>query len=404
MPGDLPKPRQEPPGGPPQAALPERTFRPRTASPGIFSKGRGTFIHPDERRGRGAVSNALGRHERARRVGSDESFVYDDGWGGADEVPPPLRTIVTEDASRTVIARNASPDLHFDRSINPYRGCEHGCIYCFARPSHAQLGFSPGLDFESRIVVKPHAAERLTEELSRRSYDCRPIALGTNTDPYQPLESWLKITRTILETLAACGHPFTIVTKSALVVRDLDLLVPMAARNLVHVHVSVTTLDRKLARRMEPRAATPARRLKAIRALARAGVPTGVFTAPAIPGLTDMEMESILEAAATAGARSAGYMLLKLPLEVKDLFEEWLVENVPDRRQRVLNLLREAHGGRLYDSAFGRRMTGSGPFADLLRDRFRLAIARLGLDDDAPPLDTSQFVPPPRPSGQLSLL
>jgi DNA repair photolyase len=304
------------------------------------------------------------------------------------------------------LARNTSPDIPFDRSINPYRGCEHGCSYCFARPSHAQLGYSPGLDFETKLVAKPEAALQLRAELAKKNYRPAPIALGTNTDPYQPIEKGLRITREILETLIDCKHPFTIVTKSALVARDIDILAAAAKENLVSVHLSVTTIDRKLSRMMEPRASRPSKRLETIRALSRAGIPVGVMAAPMIPGLTDMELESILEAAATAGAVSAGYLLLRLPLEIKALFTEWLEENVPDRASRVLKLMREAYGGKLYDSEFGLRGVGSGPFAELLGERFRLSAARLGLKGKTHQLDSSKFeapTAPKKPSPQLDL-
>ena len=349
-------------------------------------------------KGRGSATNPSGRFEPWTREG------FDDGWGSADEPLPPLRTTVTPDASRTIIARNQSPDIPFDQSINPYRGCEHGCVYCYARPSHGYLGLSSGLDFETRLFAKPDAARLLDAELRREGYRVQPIALGTNTDPYQPIERERRITRAILETLVAFRHPFTIVTKSALVVRDLDLLAPMAAAGMVRVHLSVTTLDRGLARRLEPRAATPSRRLDAIRALAQAGVPTGVMVAPVILGLNDPEVEAILEAAAAAGAASAGYLLLRLPHEIKDLFQEWLDAHAPLRKERVLSLIRDSRGGRLNDPNFGSRHTGQGKHAELVAERFKLAARRLSLDRNGWKLDTSQFRPPPRPGDQLSLL
>lgn len=363
-----------------------------------------TSIHPEGRRGRGAVSNQSGRFEPHARVSADEDFTFDDGWGGADDDPPPLRTTVTLDSSRSVIARNKSPDIGFSQSINPYRGCEHGCIYCFARPTHAFLGLSPGLDFESRILAKPDAAKRLAEELRAPGYRCSMIALGTNTDPYQPTEARLGITREILQVLSDFNHPLSIVTKSALVTRDIDLLAPMAEKGLAQVAMSVTTLDRKLARLMEPRAATPSRRLEAIGALAKAGIPVGVMVAPVIPGLTDSELEAIVDAAANAGAGGAGYILLRLPLEIKDLFHEWLTESVPNRATRVLRLIRECRGGKDYDPTFGERMTGSGPFAQLIAERFRLACQRHGLGKASQPLDTTLFQPPPMAGDQLDLL
>jgi len=362
---------------------------------------------PDRpRKGRGAISNHAGRFEAHARV------AVDDGWRhvGADEreVLPPLRTTVAIDATRTIIARNRSPDVPFDRSINPYRGCEHGCIYCFARPTHAYLGLSPGLDFETRLSAKPEAARLLEAELARPSYRPRAIAMGTNTDPYQPVERRLGITRRILEVLWRTRHPVTIVTKSNLVVRDLDILAPMAAARLVRVAISVTTLDPALARTMEPRAPRPALRLAAIRRLAEAGVPVGVMTAPMIPALNDGEMEAILAVAAAAGASGAGYVLLRLPLEIKDLFEEWLATHFPDRKAHVLNLMRDMRGGRLYESDWGTRMRGRGPYAALLERRFALACRRHGLNRDDWTLDTTQFRRP-RPAGtaadekQLSL-
>ncbi len=352
------------------------------------------------RKGRGAVSNAAGRYEPHRRD------AFDDGWGSADPAAEerPLRTTVGRDASRKVIARNQSPDIPFDRSINPYRGCEHGCVYCFARPTHAWLGLSPGLDFETRLFAKPDAARLLERELAAKSYRPAPIALGTNTDPYQPIERRLEITRQILQVLARANHPLTIVTKSNLVLRDLDILAPMAAQGLARVKISVTTLERDLARSLEPRAPTPARRLQALRELNAAGLPCGVMAAPMIPALNDMELEAILEAAAEAGATSAGYILLRLPLEIKDLFEEWLAAHAPDRQSRVLKLMRETRGGKLYDATFGRRMKGRGVYAELLNQRFRLACKRLGLDRGEGDLDVSQFRPPPADPDQLTLL
>ena len=355
------------------------------------------WVAPEGRRGRGVASNASGRYEATEKV------AFDDGWGSLDAAPPPLATQVSVDASRTVIARNSSPDIGFDRSINPYRGCEHGCVYCFARPTHAWLGLSPGLDFESRILAKPDAPRLLAAELGRPSYRCAPIAMGTNTDPYQPVERELRITRGILEVLSAWNHPVTIVTKSALVARDADILSDMAARGLARVAVSVTSLDRRLARQMEPRAATPARRIETIGALSAAGIPTGVMAAPLIPALNDHEVEAILKAAAAAGARHAGWILLRLPLEIADLFQEWLAEAVPDRAARVMRLVRDTRGGRDYDPAFGTRMTGAGPVAAMIGRRFRLAARRLGLDAPRTPLRTDLFRPPPRAGDQLSL-
>ena len=375
---------------------------PRPLDPTV-SPALGNAVHPQTRRGRGAVSNASGRFEQQVRVERDTHFAFDDGWGGAEEGTP-RRTIVAQDSSRTVIARNKSPDIPFDRSLNPYRGCEHGCFYCFARPTHAYLGMSPGLDFETRLMVKPDAPALLAAEFRRPGYRCAVLAMGTNTDPYQPIEERYGITRDVLKVLSAFNHPVGIVTKSARVTRDVNLLADLAGRGLAHVMVSVTTLDHRLARKMEPRASTPARRLEAIELLSRAGVPTGVMVAPVIPGLTDHELEPILEAAARAGARSAGYILLRLPLEISGLAREWLAENVPDRASRVLRLVREARGGKDYDATFGTRMRGSGPYADLLAQRFGKAARRFGLDRPLAPLRTDLFVRPRAPDAQLALI
>lgn len=345
------------------------------------------FVRPERRRGRAAVSAASGRFEAFERV------AFDDGWGSLEGEAEALRTIVARDTSRSVIARNKSPDIPFDRSINPYRGCEHGCIYCFARPTHAWLGLSPGLDFETRLTAKMEAPELLAKEIARPGYKVRPIAIGTNTDPYQPVERRLKIMRGILEVLAEARHPVSIVTKSRLVTRDLDILTDLAKNRLVRVFLSVTTLDAHLARAMEPRASTPARRLDAIEALNQAGVPAGVMVAPVIPALTDHEMENILNAARDKGAQSAGYILLRLPLEVKELFEEWLHENVPDRAERVMNRVRAMRGGRANDPTFGRRMRGQGVEAELLALRFRQAVKRLGLNRVQQPMATDLFRP-----------
>jgi DNA repair photolyase len=355
---------------------------------------------PQPRKGRGAATNASGRFE------SEERLAFDDGWSvpGAEPEPMPLSTVLTVDSTRTIIARNNSPDIGFDRSINPYRGCEHGCIYCYARPSHAYLGLSPGLDFESRIFYKPQAAALLTAELSKKGYSCRPIALGSNTDPYQPSERRLKITRSILEVLRDFRHPVTIVTKGALIQRDIDILAEMAAMRLACVTVSVTTLDRSLARVMEPRAATPQRRLETIAALAKAGIPTGVLSAPMIPALNDTEMENILEAARAAGAVTAGYTMLRLPLELKALFREWLETHVPGKASHVLSLVAQSHGGKLYDSTWSKRMVGYGPYADILSKRFDSACRRLGFQRrHTEPLDTASFRPPTKKGDQLAL-
>jgi len=341
---------------------------------------------PPPRKGRGAISNDAGRFEGDRR----ESF--DDGWSTSDEQPPPLRTSLTPDASRTVISSNQSPDIPFDVSINPYRGCEHGCIYCYARPSHAWLGLSPGLDFESKLFFKPDAAARLRDELARPGYRCSPIALGANTDPYQPAERKLGVTRSILEVLLEARHPVRIVTKSALVERDLDLLTQMAASNLCTVSVSVTTLDRNLARHMEPRAAAPARRVRTVQTLSKAGVPVNVLVAPIIPVLTDSEIETILAQVREAGACSAGYVLLRLPLEIKDLFAEWLETHFPLKASHVMQRVYDTRGGKANDPRFGHRMRGTGEYAKLIARRFSLAVKRLEFPGD-PPLDASGFSP-----------
>jgi len=355
-------------------------------------------------RGRGATYNPLNRYRREGRE------AYDDGWAApaadaADDEPAPLKTTVTIEPARTIIARNASPDIPFTQSINPYQGCEHGCIYCYARPTHAFHDLSPGLDFETRLFAKPNAPALLRAELAKIGYRCDPIALGTNTDPYQPIEREWKVTRGILEVLAEFEHPFTIVTKSSLVERDLDLIAPMAAKNMARVYISITTLDRELARSLEPRAATPPRRLQAIRALTGAGVPVGVLAAPVIPQLNDRDLEAILEAAAAHGARYAGWIMLRLPLEVAPLFRDWLDAHYPLRADHVMSVLRQLRGGRDYDARFGERMRGTGPFAELIEKRFALACKRLGLNRDRTPLDISRFRPPvPEGPRQLDLL
>lgn len=354
-------------------------------------------VTPEQRRGRGAVTNRSGRFEALFRD------AVDDGWGTMDELPP-FATEVTLERPRRIITRNSSPDISFDRSINPYRGCEHGCTYCYARPTHAYMGLSPGLDFEARLFAKPDAAGLLERELGQPGYEPKTIAIGTNTDPYQPVERQYRITRSILEVLDRCSHPVGIVTKSALVLRDLDILNRMAERGLVKVALSVTTLDRQLARAMEPRAATPSRRLETLMRLSEAGIPTAVMTAPMIPGLTDSELESILSAAAAAGVRQAGYVLLRLPLEVRDLFKEWLETHVPDRAARVLSLMRQTRGGRDYDPAFGTRMRGTGPLAWMIGRRFELAATRNGLNAGRIRLRTDLFAPPGVGGHQLSLL
>jgi len=348
-------------------------------------------------RGRGALSNASSRYDRETRV------LVDDGWQSEEELPP-LKTDVMKDSSRTIITRNNSPDISFSQSINPYKGCEHGCIYCFARPTHAYLGLSPGADFESKLFAKPNAAELLARELSAPGYVPQIIALGTNTDPYQPTEKRMRITRSILEVLRDFRHPFGIVTKSALILRDLDILAPMAAEGLAKVAISVTTLDRKLARTMEPRASTPLKRLEAIRALSEAGVPTNVMFAPVIPALNDEELEAVLSAAKDHGAGSAGYVLLRLPLEIKDLFREWLETNEPGRARHVMSLVRQMRGGKDYDSTWHTRMKGTGPYAELIARRFHMAVKRLGLNREPHPLVLNKFKRPPQLGEQLALL
>ena len=348
-------------------------------------------------RGRGAQSNATGRFETRVRE------AFDDGWTADDEAPPPLRTEVTAERAKVIISKNTSPDVGFDRSINPYRGCEHGCIYCYARPSHAYVGLSPGLDFESRIFFKPEAGRLLASELSRKGYDPHVIHIGGNTDPYQPQEKRLRVTRGVLETLSRFQHPFSIITKSALILRDADLIGPMGADRLARAAVSVTTLDRKLARAMEPRAATPEKRLAAIRGLADAGTPVAVMFAPVIPGLNDHELEAVLERAAEAGAVRAGYVVLRLPLEIKDLFREWLEAARPDRASRVMSLVRQMRHGRDYDMRWGERMKGDGPIAEIIGARFAAAKRRYGLDRVIPPLDLTQFKVPTKPTDQLEL-
>jgi DNA repair photolyase len=370
----------------------------------IYSYG----VHPDRigsvvkqvplsRKGRGVRTNPAGRFERTT------SAWVDDGWT-APEVVPKLETEIFIDRARSVIARNQSPDVPFEQSINPYRGCEHGCVYCFARPSHAYLDLSPGLDFETKIFFKEDAAKRLAEELAAPAYRPRVIAIGTNTDPYQPIERRLRVMRGLLEVLGACRHPVSIVTKGALIDRDIDLLADMARDSLVSVMISITTLDPKLKATLEPRAAAPATRLANVRRLSGAGIPTGVLIAPVIPGINDDEIEAIATASAEAGAQSLGYVLLRLPWEVKELFVDWLATHAADKAHRVLHLVRELHGGREYDASFWRRQTGGGPYSDLLRRRFELARRRTGLEGRRmPELRTDLFVPP-EPSGQLRLL
>ncbi len=350
------------------------------------------------RKGRGAVSNRSGRFEPETRQ------AVEDEWPGDGEAPPPLRTTLTVDTARRIITYNKSPDIPFDRSINPYRGCEHGCVYCFARPTHAYYGLSPGLDFETRLFYKPDAAALLRRELREPGYCPDVIAMGTNTDPYQPVEREIGLTRAILEVLREFRHPVSIVTKSTLILRDVDILADMASLGMASVCLSVTTLDRRLARLMEPRAPTPARRLDAIRELNAAGIPTGALVAPIIPALNDMDLDRVVDAVAAAGATSAGYVLLRLPLEIKDLFEEWLETHYPDRKKHVLSLIRQTRDGAAYRSTWGTRMTGTGAYAELLKQRFALARKRNGLVRRSLALDTSRFQPPPAPGDQLSLL
>jgi DNA repair photolyase len=341
-------------------------------------------------KGRGTASNAVGRFEDFKRE------LDDDGWGSLDLDLPPLRTEVNIDSAKSIISYNQSPDIPFDRSINPYRGCEHGCVYCYARPSHAYLGLSPGLDFESKLFIKPDAAALLRRELAKPGYQCAPIVLGSNTDPYQPIERKHRLTRQILEVLWETRHPVAIITKSGMVERDLDILSQMAQANLAKVAVSVTTLDRHLARTLEPRAAAPQRRIEAIAALAQAGIPTTVMVAPVIPGLNDSELEAILQASAEAGARAAHYILLHLALELVELFENWLQQHVPLKAAHVMSLLKQSHGGKADETAFHSRMRGKGLFADIIAQRFKLAAKRLQLGRSVA-LDTSQFIPPQNP-------
>ncbi len=359
-------------------------------------------------KGRGAASYVPGRFEKTVIEAED------DGWGslyaGDEDGPgatgdntaapalPRPETTVTEERARSIISRNRSPDIPFSQSVNPYRGCEHGCVYCFARPSHAYLDLSPGLDFETRLYAKTNAAERLRAELAKPGYRCSPISLGINTDAYQPIERRWRVTRQLLEVFAECRHPVSLITKSALIQRDLDLLAPMARDGLVHVYVSITSLDNRLSSKLEPRAAAPHTRLKTVQALHEAGVPVGTMVAPVIPTLTDAELERILEAAYAHGARAAGYVLLRLPHELKQVWREWLSLHYPDRAAHAMSLVQQMRGGRDYDSAFGTRMRGEGPFADLIAMRFAKAHKRIGFGR-LPPLDGSMFRPPPAPPG-----
>ena len=348
-------------------------------------------------RGRGARTNRSGRFEAEVRE------AFDDGWTLDDELPKAITTSVSAEKAKVIITRNDSPDVGFSASINPYRGCEHGCIYCYARPAHAYMGLSPGLDFESKLFFKPEAARLLERELSNPRYVPEYIHIGGNTDPYQPQERKLRVTRQVIEVLDRFNHPFSIISKSGLILRDIDLLASMSEKNLVRVAISITTLDRKLARSMEPRAATPEKRLDAVRRLADAGVPVVVMFAPAIPGLNDHEMEAVLERAAAAGACGAGYVALRLPLEIKDLFKEWLATDHPDRAARVMSLIRQIRGGKDYDSQWGKRMKGEGPIAALMSRRFATAKKRYGLDMKLEPLDLSQFRVPPKAGDQVDL-
>ncbi|MFW8592898.1 PA0069 family radical SAM protein [Cribrihabitans neustonicus] len=347
------------------------------------------------RKARASLSNAAGRFDLARTA-------EDDGWE-QEPAPEVIPTEVREEAARTIISYNRSPDLPFDRSINPYRGCEHGCIYCFARPSHAYLGLSPGMDFETRLVARPNAPEVLARELSARRYRVAPIAIGTDTDPYQPCERERGITRACLEVLRDFSHPVAIVTKGTLVERDLDLLAPMAARGLVRVGISVTTLDAELSRKMEPRAPSPARRLATIRRLSGSGVPVRIMTSPLVPGLTDHELEALLAAGAEAGADAASWIMLRLPREVSELWQEWLAAHYPGRAAKVMARLREMHGGRDYDPRWGHRMRGEGRYAEIIAQRFRAACKRLGLAEKSPGLRCDLFAVPPQPGDQLAL-
>lgn len=370
--------------------------RAREPDPAALGDGRYTAFDAHAR-GRGAKVNMSGRFETLSRS------LFDDGWQGLEELPP-FRTEVFEEAPKTIITRNDSPDVGFDRSINPYRGCEHGCGYCYARPAHSYMGLSPGLDFESKLFAKANAPELLRAELSARGYEPRTIALGANTDAYQPIERERKITRRILEVLAQFNHPVGIVTKSALVTRDIDILAPMAKKGLVKVALSITSLDRMLARAMEPRASTAAKRLEAIAQLSAAGIPTVVMVAPIIPAVNDSEIEAILKAAHAAGAREAGYVMLRLPHEVKDVFSDWLQAMMPERAARVMSLVRSSSGGKDYDSGFGRRQTGTGPYAWTIGRRFELACQRLGLNASKLKLSTQHFCRPPQKGEQLTLL
>ncbi len=355
------------------------------------------IVEERRRRGRGTRSNVSGRFE------SEVREVFDDGWESAADLPP-FKTAVHADSARSIISRNDSPDISFDQSINPYRGCEHGCTYCYARPSHCYLGHSAGLDFETQLYAKPEAGGLLEAELAKPGYKPSTIALGANTDPYQPIERRLGITRQILEVLEEARHPVGIVTKSATVVRDIDILSRMAKEGLVKVALSVTTLDRKLARSMEPRASTPAKRLEALGALSEAGIPTAVMVAPIIPALNDHEIEKILEAARDVGVEEAGYVMLRLPLEIKELFREWLATDFPDRANRVIGHIKTMHGGKDYSPQFGLRQRGRGPYAEQVAMRFKLALKRLGLNQRRERLRTDLFQRPTPKGAQMTLI
>lgn len=380
----------------PAPAFPRAARQPQHPHPQYLEAGTPLRQMPMHgRRGRGALSNQSGRFEKLAYA------PVDDGWDNLEDLPP-LRSCVTAESPRKILTRNTSPDIPFDRSINPYRGCEHGCVYCFARPTHAYMGLSPGLDFESRLFAKPNAAQLLEKELRAKNYSCQPIAIGTNTDPYQPIEREYRIMRQVLEVLEAYNHPVSIVTKSALVTRDIDILSAMAKRGLAKVAVSVTTLDAKLARAMEPRASTPSKRMAALEMLSAADIPTAVMIAPVIPALNDHELEKIMTGAALAGVKAANYILLRLPLEISDLFKEWLEENAPDKAKHVLSVLRQMRGGKDYDAEWGKRMRGDGPFAWMLKRRFEIAARKHGLTRPRFELDCSQFRPPAQKGEQLS--
>jgi DNA repair photolyase len=366
------------------------------AAANAIVNGSGLRVLDERRRGRGAALNPSGRFDAYSRE------VFDDGWESFEELPP-FKTEVQEEKPRTIITRNDSPDISFDRSINPYRGCEHGCIYCFARPTHAYMGLSPGLDFETKLFAKSDAARLLERELSRPGYEPKTIAIGTNTDPYQPIEKERRTMRDILEVLEAANHPVGIVTKSALVTRDIDILSRMASHGLAKVALSVTTLDRKLARNMEPRAATPGKRLEALKQLGEAGIPVSVMMAPVIPGLNDHEIERVLDAARGQGALEAGYVLLRMPLEVAPLFKDWLLRHYPDKYRHVLSLIRSMRDGKDYDAEWGKRMRGTGPYAWTIGRRFEIAAKRLGMNLEKRGLRTDLFRSPAKGGTQLAL-